>query len=200
MTTRTKDPPKARESLATCRLISEDAAAETETWPRGSVRRDSSEEEAADAEVTEEETVTVRGTRSAEPTAGTTDREEEEAAEAGEASVEAEDGEIGETVGTVEATSQPTTGGRMTDLTIATMAAAEIAAMEDAAEDAVMMGVAVIAAEEEETDTPRIGPSLFPETRGWKRSSSTKATAHPGSTLKGKLKLLESLSHLSLSH
>ena len=199
MTTRTKDPPKARESLATCRLISEDAAAETETWPRGSVRRDSSEEEAADAEVTEEETVTVRGTRSAEPTAGTTDREEE-AAEAGEASVEAEDGEIGETVGTVEATSQPTTGGRMTDLTIATMAAAEIAAMEDAAEDAVMMGVAVIAAEEEETDTPRIGPSLFPETRGWKRSSSTKATAHPGSTLKGKLKLLESLSHLSLLH
>ena len=199
MTTRTKDPPKARESLATCRLISEDAAAETETWPRGSVRRDSSEEEAADAEETEEETDTVRGTRSAEPTAGTTDREEE-AAEAGEASVEAEDGEIGETVGTVEATSQPTTGGRMTDLTIATMAAAEIAAMEDAAEDAVMMGVAVIAAEEEETDTPRIGPSLFPETRGWKRSSSTKATAHPGSTLKGKLKLLESLSPLSLLH
>ena len=199
MTTRTKDPPKARESLATCRLISEDAAAETETWPRGSVRRDSSEEEAADAEVTEEETVTVRGTRSAEPTAGTTDREEE-AAEAGEASAEAEDGEIGEIVGTVEATSQPTTGGRMTDLTIATMAAAETAAMEDAAEDAVMMGVAVIAAEEEETDTPRIGPSLFPETRGWKRSSSTKATAHPGSTLKGKLKLLESLSHLSLLH
>ena len=198
MTTRTKDPPKARESLATCRLISEDAAAETETWPRGSVRRDSSEEEAADAEETEEETDTVRGTRSAEPTAGTTDREEE-AAEAGEASVEAEDGEIGETVGTVEATSQPTTGGRMTDLTIATMAAAEIAAMEDAAEDAVMMGVAVIAAEEE-TDTPRIGPSLFPETRGWKRSSSTKATAHPGSTLKGKLKLLESLSPLSLLH
>ena len=199
MTTRTKDPPKARESLATCRLISEDAAAETETWPRGSVRRDSSEEEAADAEVTEEETVTVRGTRSAEPTAGTTDREEE-AAEAGEASAEAEDGEIGETVGTVEATSQPTTGGRMTDLTIATMAAVEIAAMEDAAEDAVMMGVAVIAAGEEETDTPRIGPSLFPETRGWKRSSSTKATAHPGSTLKGKLKLLESLSHLSILH
>ena len=199
MTTRTKDPPKARESLATCRLISEDAAAETETWPRGSVRRDSSEEEAADAEVTEEETVTVRGTRSAEPTAGTTDREEE-AAEAGEVSVEAEDGEIGETVGTVEATSQPTTGGRMTDLTIATMAAAETAAMEDAAEDAVMMGVAVIAAEGEETDTPRIGPSLFPETRGWRMSSSTKATAHPGSTLKGKLKLLESLSHLSLLH
>ena len=99
-----------------------------------------------------------------------------------------------------EATSQPTTGGRMTDLTIATMTAAETAAMEDAAEDVVMMGVAVITAEGEETDTPRIGPSLFPETRGWKRSSSTKATAHPGSTLKGKLKLLESLSHLSLSH
>ena len=99
-----------------------------------------------------------------------------------------------------EATSQPTTGGRMTDLTIATMTAAETAAMEDAAEDVVMMGVAVITAEGEETDTPRIGPSLFLETRGLRMSSSTKATAHPGSTLKGKLKLLESLSHLSLSH
>ena len=185
MTTRTKDPPKARESLATCRLISEDAAAETETWPRGSVRRDSSEEEAADAEVTEEETVTVRGTRSAEPTAGTTDREEEEAAEAGEASVEAEDGEIGETVGTVEATSQPTTGGRMTDLTIATMAAAEIAAMEDAEVDVEAMMVDAVIDEVEEADTLRTGPSLWPETREWRRNSSTLNMVHQGSTLKG---------------
>ena len=185
---RTKDPLKVRERFATFLLTFEDVEAAIETWPRGLVRRDSSEaEEEAEEEVIEEAVIaTDSGTRSEEPTARTTDREEEEVVEVGEEVIAeaAEDGEIEETVAVI---CPPTTGGRMTVLTIVTTEAAEIAAMEDAVVEDVeeMMGVAETV-EVEEEDTPRTGPSPWPGTRGWRRSSSTLNTVLQGSTLKGK--------------
>ena len=186
---RTKDPLKVRERFATFLLTFEDVEAAIETWPRGLVRRDSSEaEEEAEEEVIEEAVIaTDSGTRSEEPTARTTDREEaEEDVEVGEEVIEeaAEDGEIEETVAVI---CPPTIGGRMTVPTIVTTEAAEIAAMEDAVVEDVeeMMGVAETV-EVEEEDTPRTGPSPWPGTRGWRRSSSTLNTVLQGSTLKGK--------------
>ena len=187
---RTKDPLKVRERFATFLLTFEDVEAATETWPRGLVRRDSSEaEEEAEEEVIEEAVIaTDSGTRSEEPTARTTDREEEEeeVVEVGEEVIEeaVEDGEIEETVAVIF---PPTIGGRMTALTIVITEAAEIAATEDAVVEDVeeMMGVAETV-EVEEEDTPRTGPSPWPGTRGWRRSSSTLNTVLQGSTLKGK--------------
>ena len=185
MATRTKDPLKARLKKATFLLICEDAAAEIGRLPRGLVRRETLEEEdAAVEEVVEVVTVTEFGTRNAELTARTTGREEEEDEEAGEEEIEevAEDGAIEVTVAV---TCPPTIGGRMTVLMIATMAAAEIAAMEDAEVDVEAMMVDAVIDEVEEADTLRTGPSLWPETRELRRNSSTLNMVHQGSTLKG---------------
>jgi len=135
-------------------------------------------------EVEEVVTVTVFGTRSAELTARTTGREAEDEEVTEEEIVDkAEDGEIEETVA---ATCPPTTGGRMTALMIATVAA-ETAAMEDAEVDveAMMVDAVIVEVEEAEADTLRTGPSLRRETREWRRNSSTLHMVHQGSTLKG---------------
>ena len=73
----------------------------------------------------------------------------------------------------------------MTVLMIATTAAAEIAAMEDAEVDVEAMMVDAVIDEVEEADTLRTGPSLWPETRELRRNSSTLNMVHQGSTLKG---------------
>ena len=150
------------------------------------MRRDRLEEEdVAVEEVEEVVTVTVFGTRSAELTARTTGREAEDEEVTEEEIVDKEeDGEIEETVA---ATCPPTTGGRMTALMIATTVAAEIAAMEDAEVDveAMMVDAVIVEVEEAEADTRRTGPSLRPETREWRRNSSTLHMVHQGSTLKG---------------
>ena len=86
----------------------------------------------------------------------------------------------------------PTIGRRMTVLTIVTTEAAEIAAMEDAVvEDVEEMMEVAETVEVEEADTPRTGPSPWPGTRGWRRSSSTLNTVIQGSTLKGKKSISE---------
>ena len=106
--------------------------------------------------------------------------------EVGEKVIEeaAEDGEIEKTVVVI---CPPTIGGRMTVLTIVTTEAAEIAAMGDAVvEDVEEMMEVAETVEVEEADTPRTGPSPWPGTRGWRRSSSTLNTVLQGSTLKGK--------------
>jgi len=131
-------------------------------------------------EVEEVVTVTVFGTRSAELTARTTGREaEDEEATEEEIVDKEEDGEIEETVA---ATCPPTTGGRMTALMIATTVAAEDAEVDV---EAMMVDAVIVEVEEAEADTLRTGPSPRPETREWRRNSSTLHMVHQGSTLKG---------------
>ena len=86
--------------------------------------------------------------------------------------------EVGATTGERELC-QPTIVGRRT-LRIATMAREAVVAVAAAGrKGGEVEGAAV------ESDTATTGRSLSPETRGWKRNSSTKATDHLASILTG---------------